>query len=344
MRSRAELAASLPATPKGNAMKLARRQFLHLAASAAALPTVTRIARAQAYPSRPVRIIVGLAAGGGTDIVARLIGQWLSERLGQSFVIENRPGAAGNVATEAVVNASADGHMLLAVSPAAAINATLYDKLNFDFLRDIAPVAGIIRVPMVILLNPSVPASTVPEFINYAKANPGKINMASAGNGSAPHMAGELFKMMAGVDLVHVPYRGQGPALTDLLGGEVQVLFATAPGTSDYIKTGKLRALAVTSAARAEVLPELPPVADFVPGYETSQWYGMCTPKKTPQDIVDRLNKEINTAIADPAMKARLAALGGEPLPGSPADFGTLIAEETEKWAKVVRAAGIKPE
>ncbi|SIO57639.1 Tripartite-type tricarboxylate transporter, receptor component TctC [Bradyrhizobium erythrophlei] len=325
-------------------MQLHRRRFLELAAAIAAAPAFPRVAAADDYPARPVRIVAGFAAGGGVDITARLIGQWLTEHLGQSFVTENRAGAGGNIGTEAVVTAAPDGYTLLLATVPNAVNASLYEKLNFNFIRDIAPVAGIIRVPMVILLNPSVPASTVPEFIHYAKANPGKVNMASAGNGSAPHMAGELFKMMAGVDLVHVPYRGQGPALTDLLGGEVQVLFATAPGTTDYIRTGKLRALAVTSAARAEVLPELPPVGDFVPGYETSQWYGMCAPKKTPQDIVDRLNKEINTAIAEPAMKARLAALGGEPLPGSPAEFGKLIAEETEKWARVVRAAGIKPE
>jgi tripartite-type tricarboxylate transporter receptor subunit TctC len=324
-------------------MKLHRRTLLTSAAvlAAAALP---RLASAQDYPSRPVRIVAGFAAGGGVDITARLIGQWLNERLGQSFVTENRPGAGGNIGTEAVVNAAADGYTLLLSTVPNAVNASLYEKLNFNFIRDTAPVAGIIRVPMVILLNPSVPARTVPEFIAYAKANPGKINMASAGNGSAPHMAGELFKMMADVDLVHIPYRGQGPALTDLLGGDVQVLFATAPGTTDYIRTGKLRALAVTSAARAEVLPELPTVADFVPGYEASQWYGLSAPKKTPVDIVGKLNKEINTAIADPKMRERLAAIGGEPLPGSPADFGSLIAEETEKWSKVVRAAGIKPE
>jgi tripartite-type tricarboxylate transporter receptor subunit TctC len=325
-------------------MKLHRRKFLAFAGAVAAAPALPRRASADDYPTRPVRIVAGFAAGGGVDITARLIGQWLTERLGQQFVTENRPGAGGNIGTEAVVNAAPDGYTLLLATVPNAVNASLYEKLNFVFLRDIAPIAGIIRVPMVILLNPSVPVKTVSEFIGYAKANPGKINMASAGNGSAPHMAGELFKMMAGVNLVHIPYRGQGPALTDLLGGEVQVLFATAPGTTDYIRTGKLRALAVTSAARAEVLPELPPVGDFVPGYETSQWYGMCAPKKTPQDIVYRLNKEINTAIAEPAMKARLAALGGEPLPGSPAEFGKLIAEETEKWARVVRAAGIKPE
>jgi tripartite-type tricarboxylate transporter receptor subunit TctC len=325
-------------------MKLHRRKFLALAGAVAAAPALPRRAAAEDYPARPVRIVAGFAAGGGVDITARLIGQWLADRLGQSFVIENRAGAGGNIGTEAVVNAAADGYTLLLATVPNAVNASLYEKLNFVFLRDIAPIAGIIRVPMVILLNPSVPVTTVPEFVGYAKANPGKINMASAGNGSAPHMAGELFKMMAGVNLVHIPYRGQGPALTDLLGGDVQVLFATAPGTTDYIKTGRLRALAVTSAARAEVLPELPTVADFVPGYEASQWYGLAAPKNTPAEIVARLNREINAAIADPGMKARLAAIGGEPLPGTSAEFGRLIAEETEKWAKVVRAAGIKPE
>jgi tripartite-type tricarboxylate transporter receptor subunit TctC len=325
-------------------MKLLRRHFLKLAGAALAAPAFPRRASAEDYPARPVRIIAGFAAGGGVDITARLIGQWLSDRLGQSFVVENRTGAGGNIGTEAVVKAAPDGYTLLLATVPNAVNASLYEKLNFDFIRGTAPVAGIIRVPMVMLLHPSVPATTVPEFIAYAKAGPGKINMASAGNGSAPHMAGELFKMMAGVDMVHVPYRGQGPALTDLLGGQVQVLFAAAPGTGDYIATGKLRALAVTTAARAEMLPELPTVGDFVPGYEASQWYGIAAPANTPADIVGRLNKEINAAIADPGMKARLAAIGGEPLPGSPAEFGKLIAEETEKWAKVVRSAGIKPE
>jgi tripartite-type tricarboxylate transporter receptor subunit TctC len=325
-------------------MKLHRRKFLALAGAVIAAPASSRSAAAEDYPARPVRIVAGFAAGGGVDITARLIGQWLTERLGQQFVTENRPGAGGNIGTEAVVNAAPDGYTLLLATVPNAVNASLYEKLKFDFIRDIAPIAGIIRVPMVILLNPSVPATTVPEFIGYAKANPGKINMASAGNGSAPHMAGELFKMMAGVNLVHIPYRGQGPALTDLLGGDVQVLFATAPGTTDYIRTGRLRALAVTSAARADVLPELPTVADFVPGYEASQWYGLAAPKNTPAAIVGQLNREINACIADPGMKARLAAIGGEPLPGSPAGFGRLIAEETDKWAKVVRAAGIKPE
>src|SRR6184192_416234 len=265
-------------------MKLHRRRFLRLAGSVAALPAFPQLASADDYPARPVRIVAGFAAGGGVDITARLIGQWLTDRLGQSFVTENRAGAGGNLGTEAVVNAAADGYTLLLATVPNAVNASLYGNLKFDFLRDIAPVAGIIRVPMVVLLNPAVPASTVPELISYAKANPGKINMASAGNGSAPHMAGELFKMMAGVNLQHVPYRGQGPAMTDLLSGEVQLLFATAPGTTDYIKTGRLRALAVTTASRAEVLPELPPVKDFVPGYETSQWYGIGAPAHTPAE------------------------------------------------------------
>jgi tripartite-type tricarboxylate transporter receptor subunit TctC len=325
-------------------MKLPRRQFLQLAAGAAALPAAARYAWAQTYPARPVHVVVGFAAGGGVDITARLIGQWLSDRLGQTFVIENRPGAGGNIGTEAVANAAPDGYTLLLATVPNAVNATLYEKLNFNFIRDIAPVGGIIRVPQVILVNPSVPAKTVPEFIAYAKANPGKVNMASAGNSSAPHMAGELFNVMAGVNMVHVPYRGQGPALTDLLGGQVQVLFATTPGTTEYIRTGKLRGLAVTTASRAEVLPDLPVVGDFVPGYEASQWYGLGAPRNTPAEIVDRLNKEINAALADPKMKARFADIGGEPLTGTPAAFGSLIAAETEKWGKVVRAAGLKPE
>jgi tripartite-type tricarboxylate transporter receptor subunit TctC len=330
--------------PQERTMNLFRRKFLQLAGAVIAAPALPRAASALDYPTRPARIVAGFAAGGGVDITARLIGQWLTDRLGQSFVIENRPGAGGNIGTEAVVNAAPDGYTLLLATVPNAVNASLYEKLNFDFIRDIAPVAGVIRVPMVMLVNPSVPATTVAEFITYAKANPEKLNMASAGNGSAPHMAGELFKMMAGVNLVHVPYRGQGPALTDLLGGQVQVLFAASRGTADYIKTGKLRALAVTTAARADDLPETPPVGDFVPGYEASQWYGIAAPKKLPAEIVDKLNKEINAAIANPGMKARLAAIGGAPLPGSPAEFGKLVAEETEKWGKVVRAAGIKPE
>jgi len=321
-----------------------RRTFLQLAAAGLAAPAFSRAAMAEDYPSRPVRIVAGFAAGGGVDITARLIGQWLNERLGQSFVVENRTGAGGNIGTEAVVGAAPDGYTLLLATVPNAVNAALYNNLKFNFIRDIAPVAGIIRVPMIILLHPSMPVKTVPELIAYAKANPGKVNMASAGNGSAPHMAGELFKMMAGVNMVHVPYRGQGPALTDLLGGEVQVLFATAPGTTDYIASGKLRALAVTTAGRAEVAPDLPPVGDFVPGYETSQWYGMCAPARTPAEIIGKLNKEINAGISDATMKTRLAALGGEPLPGTPAEFGKLIAEETEKWAKVVQAGGLKPD
>jgi tripartite-type tricarboxylate transporter receptor subunit TctC len=317
---------------------------LHLALGAAALPAVSRVARAQAYPTRPVRIIAAFAAGGGVDITARLIGQWLSERLGQSFVTENRPGAGGNIGTEAVVNAPPDGYTLLLATVPNAVNGTLYEKLNFNFIRDIAPVAGIIRVPMVILVHPSVPAGTVPEFIGYAKANPGKVNMASAGTGSAPHMAGELFNFMAGANMVHVPYRGQGPALSDLLGGQVQVLFATTPGITDYIRTGRLRALAVTTASRAQVLPELPTIGDYLAGYEASQWYGMGAPRNTPAEIIDKLNREINAGLADSKMQARLAEIGGEPLTGAPSQFGTFIAEETVKWAKVVKFAGMKPE
>jgi tripartite-type tricarboxylate transporter receptor subunit TctC len=325
-------------------VKFPRRKFLYLAAGAAALPVASGLARAQTYPTRPVHIVAGFAAGGGVDITARLIGQWLSERLGQNFVIENRPGAGGNLGTETVVNAQPDGYTLLLATVPNAVNATLYENLNFNFIRDVVPIAGIIRVPMVILVHPSVPAKTVPEFITYAKANPGKVNMASAGTGSAPHMAGELFNVMAGVNMVHVPYRGQGPALIDLLGGQVQVLFATTPGTTEYIRTGKLRALAVTTAARAEVLPDLPTVADFVPGYEASQWYGVGAPKRMPAEIINMLNREINAAFADPRMKARFADIGGEALTGSPAEFEKFVADETEKWAKVVKFAGMKPE
>ena len=325
-------------------MKLHRRRFLQFTAAGIAAPAFSHLALAEDYPARPVRVIAGFGAGGGVDITARLIGQWLNEKLGQSFVVENRTGAGGNIGTEAVVTAAPDGYTLLLATVPNAVNASLYTNLKFNFIRDIAPVAGIIRVPMFIMVHPSVPVKTVPELIAHAKANPGKVNMASAGNGSAPHMAGELFKMMTGVDMVHVPYRGQGQALTDLLGGTVQVLFATAPGTTEYVTSGKLRALGVTTATRAQVLPDVPPVGVFVPGYETSQWYGMCAPGKTPAEIIGKLNKEINAAITDPGMKARLAAIGGEPLPGTPADFGKLIAEETEKWAKVVQAAGLKPE
>jgi tripartite-type tricarboxylate transporter receptor subunit TctC len=324
-------------------MKLPRRTFLHLAASAAALPTVSRIARAQAYPTKPVRIITGFAAGGQGDILARFIGQWLSERLGQPFVIENRPAAGGNVATEAVVRAAPDGYTLLLVSTPNAINATLYDKLSFNFIRDIAPIAGIIRSSNVMVVNPSVPAKTVPEFITYAKANPGKLSMASGGNGSQGHVAGELFKMMTGTNMVHVPYRGVAPALTDLIAGQVQVIFGVLLGTIEYIRTGSVRALAVTTATRSEALPNVPTVAEFLPGFEASNWNGVGAPKNTPTEIIDILNKEINSALADPKMKARLADLGGTVLPGSPTDFGKLIAEETERWAKVVKFAGVKP-
>jgi tripartite-type tricarboxylate transporter receptor subunit TctC len=323
-------------------MKLPRRQFLRLAAGATALSTASRVARAQTYPSRPVRLIVGFPPGGTADTLARLMGQWLSEQLGQPFIIENRPGAGTNIATEAVVKAAPDGYTLLLVSPPNAINATLYDKLNFNFIRDIAPVASIMRVPNVMEVNPSVPATTVPEFIAYAKANPGKINMASAGNGTSQHVSGELFKMMTGVDMVHVPYRGGAPALTDLLGGQVQIMFDNIASSIAHIRAGKLRPLAVTTAARSEVLPEVPTVSDFVPGYEASAVNGIGVPKATPGEIVDRLNRAINAGLADPKIKARLADLGAAVLPGSPADYEKLIAEETEKWAKVVRFSGAK--
>jgi tripartite-type tricarboxylate transporter receptor subunit TctC len=315
---------------------------LHLAAGAAALPAVSRVARAQAYPTRPVRIVVGLAPGGTNDIVARLMGQWLSERLGQPFVIDNRPGAASNIATEAVARAAADGYTLLLSSVNNAISATLYERLNFNFIRDITAVAGILRTPNVMVVNPSVPAKSVPEFIAYAKANPGKLNMASPGNGTSLHVVGELFKMMTGVNMVHVPYRGGGPALTDLLGGQVQVYFTGTVSSIEYIKTGRLRALAVTTATRSEALPDVPTVSEFVPGYEASGWFGVGAPKSTPTEIIDKLNNEVNAALADPKMKARLADVGGTALSGSPADFGKLIADETEKWAKVIKFAGIK--
>jgi tripartite-type tricarboxylate transporter receptor subunit TctC len=324
-------------------MKLPRRQFLHLAAGAAALPAVSHFAWAQAYPSRQIRLIVAFPAGAGTDILARLLGQWLSERLGQPFIIENRPGAGGNIGAETVARASPDGYTLLLINSSNAINATLYDKLNFNFIADIAPVASISAGPNVMVLNPSFPAKTVPEFIAYAKANPGKVNFASSGNGTNLHLAGELFKTMTGVKMVHVPYRGAAPALTDLLGGQVQVMFPSIPASIEYIRDGKLRALAVTTAARSETLPDIPTVGDFVPGYEASAVNGIGAPKNTPIEIIDKL-KEINAALADPKMKARLADLGGTVLPGTPADFGKLIAEETEKWGKVIRAANIKPE
>jgi tripartite-type tricarboxylate transporter receptor subunit TctC len=318
---------------------------MHFAAAAAGLPTIASFAWAHTYPSRPVRVIVGQAAGSGSDTVARLIGQNLSERLGQQFVVENRPGAAGNIATEAVVRAPADGYTLLVVSAQNSINATLYDKLNFDFVRGIAPVAGVFHAPLVMEVNPSVPAKTVPEFIAYAKANPGKINMASSGIGGSQHVCGELFKFMTGVDMVHVPYRGSTPALTDLLGGQVQVMFDTTPSSLPHIRSGGLRALAVTTAMRSEMLPETPAMGEFVPGYEASAWLGFGAPKDTPAAVVDRINREINLAITAPAIKGRLVELGGLVLPPlSPADFGKLIADDTEKWAKVIRRANIKPE
>ena len=325
-------------------MKLPRRQFLHLAAGAAALPAVSRITWAQAYPTRPVHLIVGYAAAGPSDINARLIGQWLSERLGQQFVVENRPGASSTFATETVVRAPADGYTLLLVTLSNAISATLYDDLKFNFIRDIAPVAGIMRAPSVMVVNPSVPATTVSEFIAYAKANPGKINMATAGNGSPPQAYGEMFKMMAGVDLASVAYRGGGPALVDLLGGQVQVMFESIASSIAYIRAGKLRALAVTTATRSATLPDVPTVAEFVPGYEASGWFGLGAPKNTPTQIIDRLNKEVNAALVDPNMTARIADLGGVPMSMTPTEFSRLIAEETEKWGKVIRVANIKPD
>ncbi len=323
-------------------MNLGRRRLLQLAVGAAALPTVSRIARAQAYPTRPVRIIVGFAPGGASDIITRLMGQWLSERLGQPFVVENRPGGGTNIATEAVVRAPADGYTLLMVGPAQAINATLYDKLNFHFIRDITSVAGILVGPNVIVVNPSVLATTLPEFIAYTKANAGKLSMASGGVGSVGHMSGELFKMMTGVNMVHVPYRGAAPMFTDLLAGQVQVYFGPMPGAIEYIRAGKVRALAVTTAARSEALPDIATVAEFVPGYEASVWQGIGAPKATPAEIVEKLNREINSGLADPSMKARLADLGGTALPGSPTDFGKFLADEAEKWAKVIKFAGLK--
>src|SRR5262249_22558159 len=326
-----------------NMMKLPRRNFLHLAAGAAALPGLPRIARAQSYPSRPVRIIV-FAAGGRSDPVARLIGQWLSERLGQPFVVDNRSGANGNIGTEAVVRAPPDGYTFLMALSVNAINAAVYDNLSFNFIRDTAPVASIASIPLVIEVNPSVPAKTVPEFIAHAKAKPGKINMASAGIGSPQHVAGELFKMMAGVDMVHVPYRGDALVLTDLISGQVQVYFGVMLASLGYIRAGKLRALAVTSATRQEALSDVPTVGEFLPGFEARGWYGIVVPKATPTQIVEKLNQEINAALADPNMKKRLTGLGFGVLPGSPGGFGKFIADETEKWGKVVRAANIKAE
>src|SRR6266853_3100188 len=325
-------------------MKLPRRKFLQFAGAAAVAPAFLRAATAQTYPSRPVRLIVCYPAGGANDIIGRLIGQWLSERLGQQFIIENRAGAAGNIGTEAVVRSLADGYTLLLAGSFNSINATLYDKLNFNFIRDIAPVAGILRSTLVMLVNPAFSAQTVPEFIAYAKANPGKLNMASGGIGNITHVAGELFQAMTGVKMLHVPYRGGAPAITDLLGGQVQVYFSAISESIEYTRAGRLRALAVATATRSQVLPDIPTLGEFLPGYEASGWQGIGAPRNTPAEIVDKLNKEINVALADPKMKARLADLGGTVLPGSPAEFGKLIAEETEKWAKVVKFSGAKPD
>jgi tripartite-type tricarboxylate transporter receptor subunit TctC len=327
-----------------NRMMVLRRTLLQLAASAAALPVVSGVIRAEDYPARPVRVLVGVAAGGTLDIIARLMGQWLSERFGQPFIIENRPGAGTNIATEVVVRAPADGHTLLLVAPPNAINATLYDKLNFDFIRDIAPVASISRVPLVLVVNPSLPARTVPELIAYAKVNARKINMASGGNGTTPHVAGELFKMMAGIDMVHVPYRGAGPAITDLLSGQVQVLFAGTPESIEHIRAGKLRALAVTDASRLELLPEVPTIRESITAYEAISFTGIGAPRNTTAEIIERLNREINAGLADTKIKARIADLGGTVMAGSPIDFGKFVADETEKWAKVVKFSGAKPD
>ena len=327
---------------KPRIMKLSRRNFLHLAAGAAALPAVSRFAWAQAYPSRPVRIIVGFPAGGGVDILARLMGRWLSERLGHQFVIENQPGAGTNIATEAVVNASPDGYTLLMAGASNAINATFYDKLNYNFIRDIAPVAGIMRAPLVMVVIPSFPAKTVPEFIAYAKANPGKINMASPGNGTAGHLCGELFKIMAGVDMVHMPYRGGASALAGLIGEQVQVMFDGILLASEHIKTGKLRGLAITTVTRAETLPDIPTVGEFVPGYEASSWVGIVAPRGAPAEIVETLNREINAGLIEAKVKARMREIGHVPMPMGAVEFGKFIAAETEKWGKVIRAANIK--
>jgi tripartite-type tricarboxylate transporter receptor subunit TctC len=325
-------------------MKLPRRRFLRLAVGAMAMPAAARVAGAQAFPSRAVRIVVGFAAGGSSDIGARVIGQWLQERLGQPFVVENRAGAATNIATELVVHAPPDGYTLLMIGPSSTINATLYDKLNFVFLRDIAPVASTIAQPQIMLAHPSLAAKTVPELIAYAKANPGKITMASAGTGSSGHLAGELFKMMAGVNMLHVPYRGAGPALTDLLGGQVLTAVTGTSGSIEQIKAGKLRALAVTTTTRATALPEVPTMGEFLPGFEAGDVLGLGAPRNTPPEIIDKLNKEINTALADPKIKARFADLGGTPLPLTPAEYGKILADETEKWGKVIRSANIKAE
>jgi tripartite-type tricarboxylate transporter receptor subunit TctC len=325
-------------------MKLSRRRVLRLAGAAVALPTVSRIASAQAYPSRPIRVVIGYTPAGSADITARLMGQWMSERLGQTVVVENRPGAGTNLATEAVVRAPADGYTLLLVAPANAINATLFDKLNHNYLRDIVPVAGINRFANVMEVNPAVPVKTVPEFIAYAKANPGKLSMASSGAGSTIHMSGELFKMMTGIQMTHVPYRGSAPALTDMISGQVQVMFDNIPTSIQHIRAGKLRALAVTSTARSELLPDIPIVADYLPGYEASAWYGFGAPRGTPPDIIEKLNKTVNAILADPAVKAKFADMGATLIMSSPADFGKYVAAETEKWGKVVKFAGVKPD
>jgi tripartite-type tricarboxylate transporter receptor subunit TctC len=325
-------------------MTFSRREFLQLASGAAALPALAPMASAQAYPTRPVRIVVGLAPGGANDILARLIGQWLSERLSQPFVIENRPGGGGNIATESVVKSPPDGYTLLLAAGANAINATLYDKLNFNFIRDIAPVGSIVRLPNLVIVNPELPAKTIPELIAYARANSGKINIASPGTGTASHMAGELFNMMAGLNMVQVQYRGGAPATTDVIAGRAQIMFIGPVASIAHIMAGKLRALAVTTTARWERFPDLPTVGEFIPGYEASNWFGIGAPKGTPPEIIGTLNKEINAALADPKIKARLAELGGATLADSPADFGKLIAHETEKWGKVVRFASIRPD
>jgi tripartite-type tricarboxylate transporter receptor subunit TctC len=325
-------------------MRLPRRQFLQLAGAAAAVPAFPRLASAQNYPTQPVKVIVPFAAGGGTDIFARLIGAWLQEKLGRPFVVENRAGNATNIGTEVVVKARPDGYTILVTDNAPSINATLYDNLPFNFIRDIAPVACLSREPLAIEVNPSVPVKSIPEFIAYAKANPGKVNMASPGTGTPNHMAGELFAMMAGIKMTHVPYRGTAPALTDLLGGQVQVMFSSIPASVEYVKAGKLRALAVTTTARSDALPDVPSAGDFVPGYEASTWHGVGAPKATPAEIVEKLNREINAALADPKIKARFVDLGAAPFLGSSADFAKLIAEDTEKWGKVVKLTGAKPE
>jgi len=323
-------------------MTFPRRQFLQLAAAAAMLPAVSTVAKAQGYPTRPIRLIIGYTPGGSADLTARLMGQWLSERLGQPFVIENRPGGGTNIATEAALRSPPDGYTLLLAAPANAVNATLYEKLNFNFLAEAEPVAGLIRFPNVVVVNPQLPVKTIPELIAYAKANPGKLNMASSGNGSTIHMSGELCKMLTGSDMVHVPYRGGAPALTDMISGQVHVMFDNILTCAEHVKSGKLRGLAVTSTTRSDVLPDLPTVADFLPGYEASAWYGFVAPKNTPADVISALNKATNAALADPVIKTRFTDLGAMLLPGSPADFGKLLTEETEKWGKVVKFAGAK--